>query len=245
MIIDTHCHLDQVPVELLKAEMLADHLYLCMSTSSDSWNRVIHLASQFDQIFPALGLHPWYVQKNYKDQIDSLSELLRLGSPSALGEIGLDFSDPYKAFKNEQLDALEQQLILATTYQLPVSLHVVKAHNEMFALLKRYSVSGVVHSLGSSIQVAQTYAEFGFKFGVNAILLRPNARRYHQLVTHFGLNALVLETDYPNIMCPGREESKLSDINQTVKMVADLTSESIDHVTEQTFVNANRIFNFT
>jgi len=99
-----------------------------------------------------------------------------------------------------------------------------------------------VHGLGSSVEIAQQYIDLGFKFGVNGVMVRDNAKRYHELVRVFGVNYIVLETDYPNIVLPGLVNSELSDINSVAETVADLLNISIEDVITQTDYNSCELF---
>lgn len=242
---DTHCHLNSFyPSPNLSSIFHQNYTkYLAVSTEVDDWLATIEFANKSPNILPAIGIHPWNVQKSFELDLLLLKQLIAQYSISALGEIGLDFGEQFKENKAIQINCFEEQLFLALNNNLPVSLHSVKAHNEMLALLKRYEVKGVVHGLGSSTQVAQQYIDLGLKFGVNGVTVRDNARRYHELVKHFGLEHIVLETDFPNIKLPGLVDSSLDDINTVAKKVADLLKVSVEDVIEQTDYNANQLFN--
>lgn len=242
MIFDTHCHLDQLSSIQLATQIDSSNLYLSMGTSSNNWNSLLRLSSEYDNVFPALGLHPWFVDTHWQIQIDVLSKLFSQHSISALGEIGLDFSKSHQATKLYQLEALEAQFVLAEQHNLPISLHVYKAHNELLRLLKRYSVTGVVHSLGSSLEIAHQYIHLGFKIGVNGIIARANASRYHALVKHLDLQHIVVETDAPNILLPGHSIAKLCDINTTIDSISNLTGLVREEVESITTYNARSIF---
>lgn len=243
MIIDTHCHLDQFPQQSLISECCSDNLYITMGTSTSNWDTIIQLSLLYSNIIPALGLHPWFINEDNQSELQLLKAYIEQYNITVLGEIGLDFSFKYISTKDFQLHAFEQQLMLAEQFNLPVSLHVYKAHNEVIQLLKRYSVKGVVHGFGSSIVIAREYLTLGFKLGVNGVLVRENARRYHAIVQTFGLKALVLETDAPNIRLPNREHSSLIDIYTVVNKIADLTGLPESEVIRLTNLNAQSVFN--
>lgn len=244
MIIDTHCHLDELSSKDLTLQLDVDSLYLMVGVSSSNWEHVIHLSSSYPNTFPALGLHPWFVTANYLEEIELLSTLLQNNKVFAFGEIGLDFSTPYHFSKNYQLKALEVQLKMAQQHNLPVSLHVYKAHNEVINLLKEFTVVGVIHGFNSSVEIAKQYLDLGFKLGVNGIIARENARRYHSFVKALGLNALVLETDAPNIILPNHTKGSLLDIQVIIHRIADLVELPESEVIKVTGANARAIFNF-
>lgn len=251
MIIDTHCHLDlllQSPNDFMDSEsVFREHKlspqFIAMSVTPNNWSVVLELSHLYSHVHAALGVHPWYVMTQNSSSLQLLEKLLNAEQVVAIGEIGLDFSPVYQHSKKNQIDVLESQLFLAEKFSKPVSVHVVKAHNELYQSLRRHNnLKGVIHGLGSSLQVAQNYVDCGFKIGVNGVLLRENAYRYHSLVRHFGAKYLVLETDYPNVKLPGLVKSNLHDIIPVAEQVASLLSLSFDDVLQQTTVNAQQIF---
>lgn len=243
MIIDTHCHLDQLVPDVPYLQVDPNNVYITMGTSSDNWVQVIKLSLRYQNVIPAIGLHPWFVDNAYELQLKQLDHILKTTHVSVLGEVGLDFSAPYIANKTQQTSAFEQQLSLAHFHHLPLSLHVYKAHNAMLSLLKPYSVTGVIHGLGTSVQVAKQYLDLGFKFGVNGVVVKDNARRYHELVKTFGADSIVLETDYPNILLPNHAQPSLIDIYTVVTKIAELTGLLESEVIHITNRNASSIFN--
>jgi len=161
----------------------------------------------------------------------------------ALGEIGLDFSPPYKENRMLQLEVFSQQLNLASCVGKPVSIHVIKAHNEMLSLLSTVSANGVIHGLGASKEIIKRYIDLGFKIGVNGVILRENSRRYHELVICFGLENLVLETDFPHVKIDSLNPPKLGDILLVANKMASLLNISLEEVLNQVVQNTHKIFN--
>jgi len=243
MIIDTHCHLDQLSPKQLGSQLNSAGLYLTVGTAPYDWQKILGLSSQYPNIYPALGLHPWFVDSNWLQDVQKLNSILESNTVKAIGEIGLDYSDKYIQTKALQLMALEHQLSIAEQRTLPLSLHVYKAHNDLLSLLKQFDLGGVIHGLGSSLEISQSYIDLGYKLGTNGILVRGNARRYHQLVTHFGIEHFVIETDAPNVSLPGNNEPHLADINTVVTKLSDLTGLSRLQVERITTQNAKQVFN--
>jgi TatD DNase family protein len=118
------------------------------------------------RLYPALGLHPVYLDTHRDANLDRLETLVADRSVIAIGEIGLDHHveglDPER-----QRRLLERQLAIARAANLPVLLHVRKAHDEMLALLRRRPVpaGGIAHAFNGSLQQAHQYLELGFKLG--------------------------------------------------------------------------------
>ena len=244
MIYDTHCHLDKLSTLQLSQQIDPLNGYISVGTSSKDWLSVINLASQYPNVFPAIGLHPWFVDSKFSQQLDYLECTLNSSSFKALGEIGLDFSNLYRHNKSHQLSALERQLQLAEYNCLPISVHVYKAHNELLSMLKQFEVIGVIHGLGSSLEVAKSYLSLGYKIGVNGVIVRPNANRYHRMVQNLPMESFVLETDAPNVLLPEYSNSSLNDIYQVISKLSSLTGLTEQQVSQVTTETAQSIFKF-
>ncbi len=251
MIIDSHCHLESFsspPTSFLISYSSSLHSeikssFITMSTMPEDWQAQIKLTQKFNHVYCALGIHPWYVESSSFEHLLELKKLMTISSVVAFGEIGLDFSPSYKKNRLLQIEILSQQLDLASRIEKPVSIHVRKAHNEMFSLLSGACVSGVIHGLGASKEVIRRYIDLGFKIGVNGIIVRDNARRYHELVRYVGLEHLVLETDFPHVKIDLLNSPKLSDILLVAQKVASLLHISLDQVLEQMAQNTHQLFN--
>ncbi len=236
-VFDTHAHLNSAPE-------LPSYFCLNVATKPDDWVLAIDIHKNHSNILPAVGIHPWFVETDSQNSIHRLEELLQTHKIFALGEIGLDYSSQYKGFKAEQIKLLETQLYLAKEYHLPVSLHCVKAHGDMYALLKKmdFTKKGVLHGLGGSIELVKGYIDLGYKIGVNGVSCRPNARRYQEMLAYFPLDYFVLETDYPNVLLPQSKQAELSDIFDVAKQVSMIKKCSVEDVIQQTTSTAESIF---
>ncbi|BBP46829.1 TatD family hydrolase [Thiosulfatimonas sediminis] len=242
MLFDTHAHLLEA-----NQEQLAALTYPVLNVTSHlaQWQDAIRLSEQNPLIGCALGIHPWFVNETSFSDLTYLLQLLEWQEIAAIGEVGLDFQPAFQHTKERQLAIFESQLQLAVYFNKPVSIHVIKAHNEMLSLLKSYSVCGVIHGLGASLSLAKRYLDLDFKIGLNGVLCRQNARRYREMVAHFDLAHFVLETDYPNVVLPTEESADLADLFAIANCVAFIKNVSVTEVVEQTRYNAHSIFSFT
>lgn len=258
---DSHCHLttllnnhsllnsfqiqtpSTIPNKIQQDLCAINHPFLCVSAQPSDWDCVIQLSEQIKTVYPALGLHPWYVNDDYLVHLDTLQKLILNHEITALGEIGLDFMPAHRENKQDQIVCFDSQLKIAQCNKLPVSLHIVKAHNEAIESLKKVPVKGVVHGLGSSVEIAKQYIDLGLKFGVNGIVTRQNAVRYHKLVRYFGVEHIVLETDYANIKLPNHAKASLDDIYVVAEYIAELLNLPYQSIITSTDNNARSIFN--
>lgn len=220
MWIDTHCHLDapelhrsgQYPLAL-RAQARAAGVTLCVypAVQRSNWNAVRTLAHQTGDAY-ALGIHPLYVPQAPDNDLHQLEAALQQHQHDprlvAVGEIGLDFFVPAlcePAMRERQLYFYRAQLRLAQRYGLPVILHVRRSADALFKPLRELAVQGrpvlggIAHAFNGSVQQAQALLALGFKLGFGGAVTFDTARRLRQLATDLPLDALVLETDAPDI----------------------------------------------
>lgn len=164
----------------------------------------INQAAEHPQALLAPGLHPFYIDQHTTEHLLQLEQLLKSQQVVAIGEIGLDTFT--KHMKQPEMFARQQeffsaQLELAQQYNLPVLLHIRRAHAETLNILKkhRFKQGGIAHAFGGGIQEAKAFIQMGFKLGVTGQVTNPNAKRLHQVIKAVGAAHLVLETDCPDM----------------------------------------------
>ncbi|MFZ3144222.1 TatD family hydrolase [Psychrobacter glacincola] len=168
--------------------------------------------SVFPKVHIALGLHPFYIEQHTDAHLEEMAQMLNAKRPLAIGEIGLDtFTN---VMKQPDIFAKQQrffstQLDMAVAHQLPVMLHIRKAHAEALALLKAHDydahkLGGIAHSFSGGVQEATAFAKLGFKLGVTGQITNPNAKKLRlaiqAAVDSYGIDCLVIETDCPDMM---------------------------------------------
>lgn len=188
------------------------------------------------------GLHPAYIYEHTEDDLDRLSQFIEAHPHIAIGEIGLDtFTDDLKteASVAKQKKFFEAQLDLAVTHELPVLLHIRKAHAECLALLKSHDynahqLGGIAHSFSGGEQEAKAFAKLGFKLGVTGQVTNPNAKKLHRAITaavdESGIECLVLETDCPDMtpVCCQQGSEPTRNVPGNLSVVLQSLSELLD-----------------
>lgn len=227
-IIDTHTHFDVPDFDIDRSTqaMLAyqngvRHLVLIgylakffdrMQACQSTLNTLIKEGNQSPMAHLAVGLHPFYIHDHHKDDIALLENFIRTYQPIALGEIGLDTFTPEMKVPEtytRQQEFFNAQLALATDHQLPILLHIRKAHGDTLKLLKahKFTLGGIAHSFSGGIEEAKAFVKLGFKIGITGQITNPNAKKLrttiYELTKTMGLDTLVIETDCPDFtpMC--------------------------------------------
>jgi len=125
----------------------------------------------------------------------------------AVGEIGLDFFVPElnrSPLREKQEHFYRAQLKLARKHNLPVVLHVRRSADRLLKHLREvgqggYRWSGIAHAFNGSEVQAQAFIDLGFKLGFGGAVTFERALQLRHLATTVPLDAIVLETDAPDI----------------------------------------------
>lgn len=251
-IIDTHCHIDLKDFDhdrkniLSRCESAGINRLVVPAIKSSRWQELLGLCHQEKILYPAIGLHPVFIDEHQQQDLDELEKLLQSCPVIAVGEIGLDFFLKHLD-KDKQQQYFIAQLQLAKKYRLPVILHVRKAHDDVLKYLKASGVkAGIVHAFNGSLQQAKQYIELGFKLGFGGTLTYKNASKIHKLAQELPLESIVLETDAPDMVTEQHKGERNSPeyIIESLTALAELRSESREHIAEQTTINANAILDF-
>lgn len=212
--IDTHCHLDAEELAIDRDDILARcrlagvKAIVVPAYVADYFERLLDVCSKTakPRLFPALGLHPCYLQQHDVAALTALQDSLeRHPQIIAVGEIGLDrFVENLRGDEamKAQAGLLHEQLALAERFAKPVLLHVRKAHQEVLGILtqRRFRQGGIVHAFSGGIEEAKRYLRLGFRLGIGGTITYDQARRLRAVVAELPLSALVLETDSPDMI---------------------------------------------
>lgn len=205
MWIDTHCHLDA-------GEFAADRDAVAAAARAAGVDTIVVPAvevANFQAVkaccrryagcVAAYGIHPMYTPQAVTGDLEVLRRWLASERPVAVGEIGLDHFvpglDPVR-----QHDFFVAQLKLAREFDLPVLLHVRRAIDDILRELRRCKVrGGIAHAFNGSRQQAEQFIDLGFALGFGGAMTWSRATRLRELAATLPLEAIVLETDAPDI----------------------------------------------
>ena len=258
MRLDTHCHLDACEFDpdrdavIERAVIQQIRAIVIPAVQAGNFEDVHDLAHSFDQGFYALGIHPMYVQHATEQDLQLLQMLLSRyrNDPKlvAVGEIGLDFfiheiSQGLQRQKQEYF--YEAQLALACEFDLPVLLHVRRSQDVLLKYLRRSKVQGgIAHAFNGSMQQAHQFVERGFALGMGGAMTYPRALQIRRLATALPLDALVLETDSPDIApswIHGNRRNEPCQIAEIARSLASLRGETEEEVLQGTAKTAQRV----
>jgi TatD DNase family protein len=211
--IDTHCHLDAGEFDADRDEVLKDaasagvEKVVIPAIDVHNFAAVSALAERATGGRFALGIHPLCSKAAGASDLEQLDAALSAACDDpglvAVGEIGLDlFVDELKseAALAHQEWLFDEQLRLAALHALPVLVHIRRAQDRVLKALRRHrGVTGIAHAFNGSQQQADMFIDLGFKLGIGGAMTFDRALNLRRIAQHTPLEALVLETDSPDI----------------------------------------------
>ena len=209
MYIDTHSHLDDkdfaddLDAVIQRAKDAGVETILIPNINLQGLQHLTDICKQHPQyLYPMIGLHPEEVKEGYQQELDQMHDILA-SNPNqyvAIGEIGLDFywDDTYR---NEQLDAFEQQINWAIEFDKPLMIHSRNAHRELCNIMEKYrdaNLAGVFHCFTGTADEARQLLTFeSFKLGIGGVATFKKSTLPEVLKNEVPLSRIVLETDAP------------------------------------------------
>jgi TatD DNase family protein len=222
MWIDTHCHLDarEFGADALgvarRAAQAGVSMIVIPAVERGNFGIVAELAGAAPNASYALGIHPICVPNARDDDLVVLRQAVEaaLADPNfvAIGEVGLDFFIPMltePAMRAKQERFFREQLRIARDFDLPVLTHVRRSQDQVLKNLRQIRPPcGIAHAFNGSFQQARNFLDLGLHLGFGGAMTFTRALQIRRLATELPLDAIVLETDAPDIapawVHPGR-----------------------------------------
>ena len=250
MWIDTHCHLDagefagESDAIAERAARQGISRIVIPAVELANFEAVRRLAERHANCAYSLGIHPMYVPQAQESDLSSLRAAVQEARKEpkfvAVGEIGLDFFVPGLrdgTLREKQEFFYSEQLKIARDFDLPVLLHVRRSQDVILKYLRRISVpGGIAHAFNGSFQQAQEFIKLGFKLGFGGAMTFPRAQQIRRLASELPQEALVLETDAPDIspawLHPKRNSpEELPRIGQVLAELRGMPADAIARLT--------------
>jgi TatD DNase family protein len=253
MLIDTHCHLDATEFSADRDTVVAASQAAGVQTivvpavAASNFETVRELAARHGAVRYALGIHPLFVGDATDGDLAVLRRAVEasIGDPRfvGIGEIGLDHFVP-GLDRERQLVFFVEQLRLARDFDLPVILHVRKAQDVVLRELRRLRPrSGIAHAFNGSDQQAHTFIDLGCALGFGGAMTFERALRIRHLAVALPAEALVLETDSPDIPPAwlNRQRNTPVELPRIATVLAGLRGVGLDELAMTTAANARRV----
>ncbi len=249
-LIDAHVHFDDPRLDAdrddvhARARAAGIEAMVTPAVSAASWARLQRVVETYPGVFPAYGLHPYFLARHRLADLDDLRHRLQQAPAVAVGECGLDFSRP-DLDPDLQREYFRAQLQIARDLGLPVIIH---AHRAVDAVLKEIRASGhhrgMVHSFSGSPQQAGQLIDLGYRLGFGGAITHARASRLRRLLTGLPLDALLLETDAPDQPPAGHrgQRNEPAWLTEVLRAMADIRRTPATTIATATRANAIALF---
>lgn len=249
-LIDTHCHLDaaefggDASAVLQRARAAGVTGFIVPAVEVANFDAVCAISAGHPDVVHALGIHPLYAGRADPADLDLLEQRLASGTAVAVGEIGLDHyvDDVDPELQRRYFVA---QLKLARRFGLPVILHVRRAVDAILKELRRIEVpGGIAHAFNGSRQQADIFVSMGFKLGFGGSATYSGSTRIRALAAQLPAEAMVLETDAPDIRPEWAQErpNEPGNLPRIASIIAQLRGMSVDRLAADCALNVRSVF---
>jgi len=259
MFTDSHCHLTfpelvaTLPaIRQAMADAQVDRA-LCICTTLEEFPDVHGLATQYDNFWASVGVHP----DNEGVTEPTLDDLLQRGQLPrvvAIGETGLDYyrlGERTHADMHWQRERFRTHIRAARQLQKPLVIHTRSASDDTLAILREEgedgstgSAGGVFHCFTESHEVARQALDLGFYISFSGILTFKTAQDLRDVAVWVPLDRLLIETDSPYLApVPFRgKTNNPSYVPHVARQLATLRQCSVERIAEVTSRNFSQLF---
>jgi len=252
-LIDTHCHIYSIEFDTDRAAMLSRAEYegiakmLMPGIDISTHVQMLGLESEFPgKCLSMMGLHPCSIKENYKAELKIVEEYFQKRSFVAVGETGLDFYWDL-TYTKEQYDVFQQQIELASQYDIPVVIHSRNSIDECIGMIlknQKGNLKGVFHCFSGSLEQALRIIDLNFYLGIGGVLTFKKSG-LDVVLEQLDLKRVVLETDSPYLApVPFRgKRNECSYIKYIAEKLAEVKKMQVEEIAAITTENAEKLFN--
>lgn len=249
-LVDTHSHLDAGEFD---ADRDAVYDRACAAgvtvqvvpaVTAANFADVAATCKRYPGCLPAWGMHPMYIHVHHEKHLAELSRQIEAWRPVAVGEIGLDLFVPNLDYATQEFFYVEQ-LKIAKEFDLPVLLHCRRANDQILKQLRKYKLKGgIAHAFNGSPQQAEEFIKLGFKLGFGGAFTYTRANNLRRLAADLPLEAIVLETDSPDIAPAwiGKGRNEPAELARIAASLAELRDVDVGEIVEQATRNSRDVF---
>ena len=253
MFVDSHCHLSfpelhgRLPE--IRAEMARANVdrALCICTTLEEFELVHGLATDHDNFWCTVGVHPDN-EGVREPSVDELLERARLPRVVAIGETGLDYyrlNGRSVADMAWQRERFRVHIRAARASALPLVVHTRSASDDTLAILREEQAGqGVFHCFTETRDVAAAALELGFYISFSGILTFKNAIEIQAVAAMVPLDRCLIETDSP-YLAPAPHRGRTNQpawVSHVAAKLAQIKGLEVAEVARATSDNFNALF---
>ena len=234
---------------------------LCICTTIEEFPDVHQLATDYDNFWSTVGVHPDN-EGIYEPTLDDLVSRSKLPKVVAIGETGLDYYDMPGRKGGRSVDDMGWQrerfrthIRAARATDLPLIIHTRAASDDTLAILKEEGgfatqagdlplAKGVFHCFTESMEVAKAALDLDFYISFSGILTFKAAADLREVAAYVPLERCLIETDSP-YLAPTPYRGKTNSpayVPFVAQQIAQLKGISAEEVAQTTSDNFDKLF---
>ena len=252
MLIDTHAHLDMREFSddrddvIQRAKDAGVGYIITVGTTVESTRDAVMLASKYDFIYAAVGIHPHETKDILHPAYEIIRHFAQHKKVVAYGEIGLDYyyENTQRVVQQRKFRDMLQE---ARELELPVIIHDRDAHEDTLRILREDwdpGLGGVMHCFSGDIEYAKQVMDLGFHISIAGPVTFPKAQALRDVVKQVPIEQMLIETDAP-YLAPQAVRGKRNEpayVRFTAEEIARVKGLSFDDVARITSFNAMQLF---
>ncbi len=254
MLVDSHCHLDHLNLDITAVleRAWANNVKHVLSVGLDPVQSlaVVSIAENYPHVSASIGIHP--TEKLDKEL--SVEDLLKLADHPkvvAIGETGLDFyRTEDKADQIIQEARFRAHIRAARQLKKPLIIHSRMARGETIQILQEENaqdIGGVLHCFTESLEMAKQAIDLNFHISFSGIITFKNSVELQEVAKNIPLDKILIETDAPYLApMPFRgKPNEPAYLKYTAEKMAELRGEPIEKIAEMTTRNFFELFSLS
>ena len=252
MIIDTHAHYDDKAFDEDRDTLLAGMAKAGISrivnigSSLDACRRTLELMDKYNFIYGAIGVHPCDSAELTEESLAWIREVSSHEKCVAIGEIGLDYywDEPDRDIQKKWFI---RQMDIAREVKLPIVIHSRDAAKETIDIMtaqRAQEIGGVIHCYSYSKELAKTFLDMGFYFGIGGVVTFSNGKKLKEALEYIPMDRIVTETDSPYLApVPFRgkrnDSTKLPYVIEQIATIKGMSQEDVMQICKE---NAYKLY---
>jgi TatD DNase family protein len=254
MLIDSHAHIQgkeyvgeaEAVIERARAAGVEKIIAVGGAGDMASNTEAVALASQFENVYATVGMHPHDAKDVGPEEIAKLKELTAHPKVVAVGETGLDYYYSHSPH-DVQRRVFSQFVHLARATDLPIVVHERDAAQDTADLLRSEGegkLHGVIHCFTGNYDAARAYLDLGFYLSFTGIITFKNAEPLRDVVRRVPLERMLVETDSPYLTpVPHRgKRNEPAHVRWIAETIAKVKAVDFDTVAAVTTANTQDLF---
>ncbi|EZQ03219.1 hydrolase TatD [Candidatus Acidianus copahuensis] len=240
MLIDIHAHVDSNEFFQDIGNVISRCNIIIVNAGVDyeSDLRTLELSTKFSNVFPAIGLHPEFVEK-----VNELENVIPLVDRAvAISEVGLDYywvKD--EEARRRQINILNIFLEIGEKKNKPLIVHIRGGIKDFLDMIGSFNVKFVMHAFEGSIKNALKIEDLGGYISIPPIIVRDKYRQ--QIVKQININNLLTETDSPFLPPRKGERNEPCNVKYSIEKIAEIKAIPLVEVEKYIENNFKKLIN--